>query len=203
MTHFEEQVMIRVCEKQTTKLAGLPNTYQEFCNSWKKRNFSETFNHVLKYRLRDTEYDMLKDAYDDNMSFEDMSKKYHTTKESLEDSLNFIISILAGTLVYKELCVGSNQYNKIFQEQRSKIDRILNADEIIYIDEMNLSYKACRCIHRELNTNKRISASDVLEKIADISKIQGIGEVTVSHIIDTFEKYGFSCIKWKKCLKRY
>ena len=201
MTYFEEEVMLLVCNRRTTNLAGLPNTYKDFCELWKKRNFSETFNHVLRYRLREVEYNMLKDAYLYNLSIEEMSKKYKTSKEKITETLDFIINLLSETLIYKELCVGSKNYNKIFQEQRNKIDKILDTESSVFIDEMSLSHKAYQCICKELNTNKRINAKTVLELVSDVTKIPGVGDVTALHIINTFEKYGFSCTKWIKNLK--
>ena len=131
MTSFENKVMSLVIERRSNKpIADLPKTLDEFIEIQKNRNFSATFNHVLHQKLNDEEIRILKSVYKDEINPTTIAKELSISTQSIAACIDCVISVLAETATYKELCVGSENYHKIFSAKRRELEGLVCPKEI-------------------------------------------------------------------------
>lgn len=198
MTSFESKVMSLVIERRSNRpIADLPKTLDEFAKVQKNRNFSATFNHVLHQKLTDEEIEILKLVYKDETNPATVAKKLSISTQSITACIDFVISVLAETATYKELCVGSEHYCKMFSAKRREIESFAYPKEKdIYIKDLPLNFRAMKCLCRELKSNS-VSARTAVKTIPNLLKLKGCGRLTALHIVNVFKSFNIPCDHWE------
>lgn len=206
MTSFEETLMRNVTQRHILENPRpLVRSYEEFEKKWAGKNFRPTFLNVAKNRLTETQRIVINERYAMKMLYRDIADELCLSVARIREIELTAIDRLAEISVYKELLIGSEEYLRLIQEKQKEIENALHKDKgTTMLSDIGLDGRAFNLIAREVMCPKtELTASRVVEKIDDLTKIKGCGIFTALHIINRFRAAGLNTDKWEKSLSVY
>lgn len=208
MTLFEQRVMSEVCTRHIERCGSMfIKSYQDFCKKWMYKDFTKTFEATLNHTLSAQEKQILVGICKNNESVADIANRLGYEQNLVLVTLNSIFDRLASVYTFKELYIGTEEFNKVLDGCRANIAKSLNSESKkskIVIGDLGLSRKACRSIARYLKGDPtNITADYAVNHISNLLNVPSVGIDTAKHIINIFDNNGILCEKWKEEILYY
>ena len=126
MNRFEYLLMNTVCDYHVDRFgANAVVTKEKFFKRWEMRNFTSTLQEVMKNNLSTLEYGILKARYADGLNDALMEEQFNLYKENINQIENSAILTLSSIYAFKELYLGKDAFNALFDSKRHEIDQIM------------------------------------------------------------------------------
>lgn len=208
LTDYERNVMAVVCNQHIRKAkTPIIINIDEFFNKWHKRgSFTPTFEKVCKKALSPLQINVLQAHFNNRLSVSDIAIEYSMNTSFVSDVINSAIDRLAMTIFFKELFVGTDEYEVMMAKTRRAMSNILRSDKDkwndVYLDELLLDNRAINIFERIFQIPiKSISVSMVINRVKSLSNINNCGFKTRIHIIEVFRNAGVDVTNWDNELK--
>lgn len=205
---YEAKVMTLVCNHHIRKAkTPIIKNIDEFFNRWNKRGpFTPTFDKVCKKALSASQIKMLHMYYNSNIPLKDIADSFSTNISYVSEIINSAIDKLSLTIYFKELFIGTEEYEKMMAQTRKSMSNILKNDkdrwDEIYLDELLLDNRSINIFERTFQLPiKVITVRMALNKLKSLSNINNCGYKTRIRIIETFRDYGIDVSNWDNELK--
>ena len=126
MNRFEYLLMNTVCDYHVDRFgANAVVTKENFFKRWEMRNFTSTLQEVMKNNLSTLEYGILKARYADGLNDALIEEQFNLYKENINQIENSAILTLSSIYAFKELYLGKDAFNALFDSKRHEIDQIM------------------------------------------------------------------------------
>ena len=126
MNRFEYLLMNTVCDYHVDRFgANAVVTKEKFFKRWEMRNFTSTLQEVMKNNLSTLEYGILKARYADGLNDALIEEQFNLYKENINQIENSAILTLSSIYAFKELYLGKDAFNALFDSKRHEIDQIM------------------------------------------------------------------------------
>lgn len=197
MTHFEANVMRKVCECHNTKCKYKIADYFKFRQNWSNRDFTFTFNYVIHSVLNKTQINVLTCIYQDELSISETADKLILEENTVQIILDVAIEKLASIVTFKRLYIGQKEFEELITNKQHEFNHILyNHNKDLLISDIGLNHRAIKILYRYLETYKNVTAGMALAKIPNLLYVPGCSYATAAHIIYTFKQNNIDCTKW-------
>ena len=184
----------------------LVNSYDDFAKEWRNRNFRPTFEKVIEERLTENQRIVLDRRYRKNCMYADIADELEISTARAQQIDKSAIKRLADISIYKELLIGSERFSALMDEKRKELDKALYHNKP---DEMNLSCislkgRAYNLLAKAVMLpRENITARMVIDKVDDLTDLNGCGILNAVHIIERFKTEGIDVSKWEENLKKH
>ena len=126
MTRFEYLLMNAVCDYHVDRFGiNAIVTKEKFFRRWEMKDFTPTLQEVMKNNLSTLEYGILKAKYADRLNDTLIKEQFNLYKDNVSHIENNAISALSNIYAFKELYIGKDAFNNLFDSKRREIDQIL------------------------------------------------------------------------------
>lgn len=126
MNRFEYLLMNTVCDYHVGRFgANAIVTKEKFFKRWEMRNFTSTLQEVMKNNLSTLEYGILKARYADGLNDALIEEQFNVYKENINQIETSAILTLSSIYAFKELYLGKDAFNALFDSKRHEIDQIM------------------------------------------------------------------------------
>ena len=126
MNRFEYLLMNTVCDYHVDRFGtNAVVTKEKFFKRWEMRNFTSTLQEVMKNNLSTLEYGILKARYADGLNDALIEEQFNLYKENINQIENSAILTLSSIYAFKELYLGKDAFNALFDSKRHEIDQIM------------------------------------------------------------------------------
>lgn len=126
MNRFEYLLMNTVCDYHVDRFGiNAIVTKEKFFRRWEMKDFTPTLQEVMKNNLSTLEYGILKARYADRLNDTLIKEQFNLYKENINQIENNAISALSNIYAFKELYLGKDAFNNLFDSKRQEIDQIL------------------------------------------------------------------------------
>lgn len=206
MNDFEVRVMKAVTEQHIrNNPVPIVKNVKEFVKAWRDRQFRPTFIKVIHEKLTENQRIVIYKRYGEQWLYSDIADELELSIARIKEIESTAINRLADITVYKELYIGKDEYQKLMEQTREKIDKALQPDkpEDMLVSNINLNGRAFNLIARTvLCPEVELTAKKAIEKINDLTDIEGCGLLTALHIINRFKDEGIDVTKWENALSQ-
>lgn len=126
MNRFEYLLMNTVCDYHVDRF-GIDAivTKEKFFKRWEMKDFTPTLQEVMKNNLSTLEYGILKARYADRLNDTLIKEQFNLYKDNINQIENNAISALSNIYAFKELYLGKEAFNRLFDSKRHEINKIL------------------------------------------------------------------------------
>ena len=126
MNRFEYLLMNMVCDYHVNRF-GIDAivTKEKFFKRWEMKDFTPTLQEVMKNNLSTLEYGILKARYADRLNDTLIKEQFNLYKDNINQIENNAISALSNVYAFKELYLGKEAFNSLFDSKRHEINKIL------------------------------------------------------------------------------
>lgn len=126
MNRFEYLLMNAVCDYHVDRFGiNAIVTKEKFFKRWEMKDFTPTLQEVMKNNLSTLEYGILKARYTDRLSDTIIKEQFNIYKDNINQIEHNAISALSNIYAFKELYVGKDAFNALFDSKRHEIDQIM------------------------------------------------------------------------------